>query len=78
MNRTDLDIGDVLDVIITEVEDDKDPVTQVDGIVTFVRFPDDYRPDVGEEVKVRIADRTDNYYISVALDYGHDDEVRNG
>lgn len=69
MSERDIEIGETYTVVITEANknEDRDPVTQINGKSTFVRF-NEYQPDFGEEVTVRLADMTENYNIAVAID----------
>lgn len=67
---TDLCRGDKLPVVITDTNDDssKDPVTEIDGMTTFIRFENGYQPSFGEMVTVKIADIADSHIVAVATD----------
>lgn len=64
-----LEVGDILDVVITEPnpDGDKDPMTQVDGVATFVRYPGDYQPEFGETARCRVADVGDTHIVLTAV-----------
>jgi predicted RNA-binding protein with TRAM domain len=68
-NRT-LAVGDETTVVITDTNNgcDRDPVAQIDGVITFVRFPSGVTPEFGAAVRVRIADVAENNNVAVAID----------
>lgn len=67
---TDVERGDILTAVITDpnVDKDRDPITEIDGVTTFVRFDDGYEPEFGETVKIKIADLGDSHMVAVARD----------
>lgn len=64
----DVHVGDTLRVVIADpnTETDRDAFARIDGVATFVKFPDDYTPSLGESVPVAIADVADNTIVAVA------------
>lgn len=72
VDRQDLQVGDETVVVITDPNEgqDRDAMTQIDGIATFVRFKGDYSPDFGETVRVRIADVKETTIVAVAIERG--------
>lgn len=71
----DLQVGDTVRVVITDPNTggDRDPFTRIDGLATFVKFPDGYAPSFGETVRVAIADISETTIVAVAQEDGLDD-----
>jgi hypothetical protein len=65
-------IGEEFDAVIIHPNDGKenDPVAKVNGMTTFVRFPEKGKNGVphGAVVRCRMADKQENHYVAAALE----------
>lgn len=67
--------NDVTTVVCIDANEgnDNDPVAQIDGKTTFLRFGPEQTPTFGGVYRVRIADVTENHMVAVVLERTDDD-----
>jgi uncharacterized OB-fold protein len=67
-----VEVGDIVRLVVVHPnhDQDRDPVAKVDGVTTFIRFPDrdDGQVQFGDTVQAKIADVQDGHILAVAVD----------
>jgi tRNA A37 methylthiotransferase MiaB len=68
-----VEVGDIITAVVEDpnADNDRDPVTHIDGMATFIKTPAATDIGFGDTVRVKIADIQSRQMVAALIERGH-------